>query len=219
MPSNYYPLFAREAWPVFLLLMLLALFAWFFSGEKTFIFSLSILFLAFYLFRDPVREIPSRPLAIVSPVHGVVTLVEETKETPLNERARHVQIVMRLYDIYSLRSPTEGKVTDQWSSPPDENQPRRHLDFCVRTDEGDKVIIAIRPRNIIHHFRVYLQQGERVGQGQRCGYLCFGGVIDVFLPFDSRVLVEAGQFVNAGSDLLAQLIHRGKVSAIENELG
>jgi phosphatidylserine decarboxylase len=216
MPSNQYPLIAREAWPFLFVLLGLAVLAQFFLGPSAFITFFIIFVFFVYLFRDPTREVPSEPLAVVSPVHGVVTLVEEADEIRLKTRTKRIQITMRLYDIYSLRGPIEGKVIEQWCSSPDINESRRHFDFQIRSDEGDNVVTAIRLRDVIRKFHVYMHSGERVGQGQRCGYLYFGGVVDVFLPIESKVTVEVGQYVKSGSSVLAQLIHTEAASVIQN---
>jgi phosphatidylserine decarboxylase len=70
----------------------------------------------------------------------------------------------------------------------------------------------------MHKSHIYLNSGERIGQGQRCGYLCFGGVIDLFLPIESKVFVEVGQFVDSGSTILAELIHSEPQSSIKDQL-
>jgi len=214
MQSNRYPLIAREAWPFLFVILSLTVLAQIFIGPSVFIFSLTILFIFVYLFRDPNRVIPPQPLAVVSPVHGIVTLVEEAEEIRLHTRAKCIQITMRINDIYSLRSPIEGKVIEQWCSSPDKNESRRHFDFYIQTDEGDNIVTVVRLRDIIRRFHVYLHSGERVGQGQRCGYLYFGGRIDVFIPLESNVQVEVGQYVCSGSTVLAQIIHSEAVSVI-----
>jgi phosphatidylserine decarboxylase len=219
MPSNRYPLIAREAWPVLFVLLGLAVLAQFLVGPAAFIVTLTILFITVYLFRDPNREIPPQPLAVVSPVHGIVTLIEETEEIRLHSKAIRIQITMRTNDIYSLRSPIEGKVVQQWSSAPDKHESRRHFDFYIKSDEGDHVVTAIRLRDIIRRFHLYLHSGERVGQGQRCGYLYFGGRVDVFIPIESKIRVEVGQYVQSGSSVLAQLIHSEAASAIQDKKG
>ena len=216
MPSNRYPLIAREAWPILCVLLGLTVLAQFLAGLAAFIVSLIILLITVYLFRDPNREIPSQPLAIVSPVYGIVTLLEEADEVRLHTRTKRIQITMRFHDIYSFRSPIEGKIAEQWCSSPDENESRRHFDLYIKTDEGDNVVTAIRLRDIIRRFHMYLHTGERIGQGQRCGYFYFGGVIDVFIPIDSKVKVEVGQYVQSGSTVLAQLIHSEAVSVIKD---
>ena len=219
MPSNRYPFIAREAWPILCVLLGLTVLAQFLAGPAAFIVSLIILLITVYLFRDPNREIPSQPLAVVSPVHGIVTLVEEAEEIRLHARKKRIQITMRFHDIYSFRSPIEGKISEQWCSSPDENESRRHFDFYIKTDEGDNIVTAIRLRDIVRRFHMYLHTGERIGQGQRCGYFYFGGVIDVFIPINSKVKVEVGQYVQSGSTVLAQLIHSEAVSVIQDTKG
>jgi phosphatidylserine decarboxylase len=217
MPSNRYPLIASEAWPFLFVLLGLAVLAQFLLGPIAFVVLFIILVVFVYLFRDPDRDIPSEPLAVVSPVHGIVTLIEEADEIRLHSRAMRIQIEMRLHDIYSLRAPIEGKVMEQWCSKPDKNESRRHFDFYIKSDEGDNVVTAIRLRDIIRKFHVYLHSGERVGQGQRCGYLYFGGLVDVFLPIESKVHVEVGQYVSSGSSVLAHLIRSGAASVIQDK--
>ena len=217
MPSNRYTLIAREAWPFLFVLLGLTVLAQFLLGPIAFLVLFIVFVIFVYLFRDPNRDIPSEPLAVVSPVHGIVTLIEEAEEIRLHSRAIRVQITMRLHDIYSLRGPIEGKVMEQWCSNPDKNESRRHFDFYIKSDEGDNVVTAIRLRDIIRKFHVYLHSGERIGQGQRCGYLYFGGLVDVFLPIESKVHVEIGQYVSSGSTVLAHLIHSEAASVIQNK--
>ena len=214
MPSNRYPIIAREGWPYLIALLIVAVLCQVLIG--TIAFALCLLPLAglAYLFRDPVRAIPPQPLAVLSPVYGEVTLVEEADEVRLNTRATRIQIHTRIQDVYSLRSPIEGKIMQNWCSRPCANEPRRHFDFHIKSDEGDNVVTAIRLRDIIPAFHVYLHNGERVGHGQRCGYIFFGGIVDIFLPLECKVQVEVGQKVESGSTILAQLIHSEAASVI-----
>ena len=103
MPSNQYPSIAKEAWPILVIIFGILCFLYF-SSSSSLTLSLSfILFLfAIYLFRDPFRDIPSQPLAVVSPVHGIVTKVGFAKEMRLNSNAMRIRVLMRFNDIYSL---------------------------------------------------------------------------------------------------------------------
>jgi phosphatidylserine decarboxylase len=49
--------------------------------------------------------------------------------------------------------------------------------------------------------------GDRVGQGQRCGFIHLGGRVDLYLPESCRTLVTVGDWVHGGSDVIAKLIH------------
>ncbi len=216
MPSNRYPILARESWPILLIILILLIAA---KVQFDFIGYTLIAFIfipVLFLFRDPHRHVPSEPLGIVSPVHGVVTLIEDdSKDVRLKRTAKRVQIRVRLYDIYSIRSPIEGKISEQWSSAPDALESKCHFDFWIKTDEGDDIVVAVRLRRFVHRCRMYLHSGERVGHGQRCGYIYFGGIIDVFIPVNSRIEVKTGDTLLSGSTVIGHLIHPEVVSAIE----
>ena len=47
----------------------------------------------------------------------------------------------------------------------------------------------------------------RVGQGQRCAYLRLVRYAELHLPIESKVLVEPGQVLVAGSDLIGKVPH------------
>ena len=55
--------------------------------------------------------------------------------------------------------------------------------------------------------RSFIRYGERVGQGQRCAYLRLTRLAEVHLPIDGKVLVEPGQVVRGGSDLIGKVPH------------
>ncbi|MEM7027052.1 MAG: phosphatidylserine decarboxylase [Pseudomonadota bacterium] len=218
MPGNRYPFIAREAWPYLFAGAVLAIISQLLFGIFVFALCLLIVGLLTYLFRDPYRDIPPSPLAVLSPVYGVVTLVEEADEVFLKSRAIRIQIETRVSDPFSLRSPIEGKLLQHWCSSPDAKESRRHFDFHIQSDEGDNVVTAIRLRDIIPKFHVYLHAGERVGHGQRCGYIFFGGRTDIFLPLECKVQVETGDYVQSGSTILAQIIHSQAASVVKDKV-
>ena len=218
MPTNRYPVIAREGWPVLLAIAIIAIFlndaigllaavpVWVLFGSMV------------YLFRDPPRNVPASPLAIVSPVHGTVIAVDKVQDQWLQREAQHVQIEMSFLEIFSLRSPIEGKVMKQWSSRFKDNslvgRDNQQHAFWIQTDEQDDVLFAVTSPGSTSRLRFYVNSGERVGQGQRCGYLYFGGVVDVLAPVNTRISVNVGDKVIAGSSVLAQLIHESGVTVL-----
>ncbi len=218
MPSNRYTFIARESWIFLFALAIIAIACQFVFGIAYLIICVLLFIVFAYLFRDPYRHIPPQPLAVLSPVYGVVTLIEEADEVFLKNLSKRIQINTRIIDPYSLRSPIEGKLCNHWCSSPDKHESRRHFDFHIKSDEGDDIVTAIRLRDIIRRFHVYLHSGERVGHGQRCGYIYFGGLTDIFLPLECKVQVEVGQHVKSGSTILAQLIHSEAASVIRDKV-
>ena len=214
MPSNRYPLIAKEGWLVLMLLASLYLVAEIFiSSSLALIFLLLFLF-AIILFRDPFRIIPPMPLAIISPVQGKVISIDDLENVWLERPAKRIRIKMSLLDVFSLRSPTEGKVMDQWSKSKKADMQSAEYAYWIKTDEDDDVVTVLHMSKPSWLYRIYLQSGHRIGQGQRCGYLYLGSTVDVFLPSNVKLMVENGQRVQSGSSILANIIHDTPVSVI-----
>ena len=213
MPSNRYPLIAREGWPLLLVLSGLALLLCSIFGASMLFYTLPVICVFLYLLRDPQRTIPSSPSAIVSPVHGKVIAISNVNDSWLDREAICIQLKMSILDVYSLRSPIEGKVVEQWTRCQGPGQ--KQFAFWVRTDDGDDVVTVFKIKACAVMFpRIYIQSGERLGQGQRCGYIYLGGDVEVLLPANSILGVKVGQYINAGTDVIAHLIHAETASTM-----
>ena len=53
----------------------------------------------------------------------------------------------------------------------------------------------------------YKQPGDRVGQGERFGFIRYGSRVDVYLAPNSTVDVTIGDKVKSGRDIIAHLVH------------
>jgi phosphatidylserine decarboxylase len=200
---------SREGRPYILLSLSVVGLVWFYIGLVESLPLWPLPFILIFLFRDPVRSIPSEPLAIVSPVDGEVIDVATVRDGFLDRDAIKIVLSMGLMDMYSIRSPIEGKVINQWlvdSHFAVADAPR--FAQWIQTDENDDLLMAIYTRIIPRRPRCYVQSGERVGQGQRCGFMSFGARLEVYVPAESRVEVEIGQQVRAGESVIAHFIHR-----------
>lgn len=215
----------RSARPLILLAIVAALLAYMVCGLACAWPLLVVAALMLYFFRDPRREIPSLPLAIVSPVDGRVQTVTDVRDPYLGRDAVRITLRMPWWGPYVTRSPTEGKICHQWYLPRGLNSgdlpeadaaaieanaaPREpRYAMVVRTDERDEVTLALRGAWIAQRLICLTRPGQRIGQGQRCGLLRFAGKADVYVPAGSRVGVEPGRRVRAGSDIIATLVHR-----------
>jgi phosphatidylserine decarboxylase len=206
MAATRYPYFARAGWLPFAVCAGLALFL---VNSAGWLWSLPAWLgcaLIVYLFRDPWREIPASPLAVVSPADGTVENVTELDDPHLNRQAIQVSIQMNSTGVYSTRSPVEGKVMETpRNSDADNDQPHG---VWLHTDEGDDLVVVMH-RGPLHNLpQCFVGIGERVGQGQRCGYIHMGGRVEIYLPANCRIQVERGSRVKAGSDVIAVLVHK-----------
>lgn len=175
-----------------------------------FVFALfaGLLFVALYLlFRDPRRTVPSAPLGVVSPVDGTVLAVDTVDKGVLQGEAHRIRIAIDSFGTYTSRAPVEGKIMDLHAAAADSAVDYETNALWLRTDEGDDVVLQFTGYRFGLAPRAIVQYGARVGQGQRCAYLRLTCCAEVHLPKSSTVLVEPGDTVVAGSDLIAKLLH------------
>lgn len=158
----------------------------------------------FFVYRDPVRVIPSIPRAIISPVDGKVTDISEMVDPYLGRPSIRIQIRMNLHGIFTSRSPVEGKVLEPPNLPDDAAAPHG---VWLQTDEGDDIVMVMGEGRLHITPRCDIRFGERVGQGQRCGFIHLGGRIELYLPVTSQIAVSRGDRVCSGSDVIASLVH------------
>ena len=203
MPSSRYPLIAREGWPFLFLAAALGVAAFAFLGWPWSLPLWGLVLVLLYLFRDPRREIPPNPLGVVSPADGVVRSIGKVHDPFLKRDAIRIAIDMSPYGSYTTRSPVEGKIIDMLEG--GEGMPHG---VWLKTDEDDDLVVVMFRGPLHNAPRCYVRCGERIGQGQRCGFVHMGARIELYLPPNSRIRVEEGQRVQGGSDLVATLVHK-----------
>src|ERR1700687_256937 len=183
------------AWPYAVPLLLLAgVFLWF--------------------FRDPERQVPALPGAIVSPGDGKVTDVSVV--TAAGTPRHRISIFLSVFDVHVNRSPIAGVIRDV------RYQPGKFLNAMtansaeeneqnIVTVEGQiegqvrtvifKQIAGLIARRIVFNLKV----GDHVARGQRVGLIKFGSRVDVLFDRDAAIAVKLGDIVKGGATVLAQL--------------
>lgn len=207
MAANNHPYFAQSGWLPFTVVAGLAAINWYYLG---FFWSLPLWLLCLalvFLFRDPVREVPSLPLAVVSPADGEVSQVNVEPDPYLGRKSRHIVIDMFPFGVFTTRSPVEGKVMNMKDCGIIDGSQHPH-GVWIQTDEKDDVVMVMDKGRLNTQPRCYIGIGEKIGQGQRCGSVQLGGRVEVYLPEASRIGVEQGARVLAGTDVIATLVHK-----------
>ena len=164
-----------------------------------------LLALFWMIFRDPRRQIPAMPLGVVSPVDGRVTAVDLVDRGVVQGEAHRIFISIDTLGTYTARCPVEGVIRDLNTLAAEKVVDYRTNALWVQTDEGDDVILQFHGYRLGFAPSAFVRYGERIGQGQRCAYLRLTGVAEVHLPIAGRVLVEPGQRVTAGLDVIGKL--------------
>lgn len=207
MKGRRNPFVAREGIPFLFGTAAAIYFSWEFADWRFAIFPALMFAWMLLIFRDPHREIPAVPLGVVSPVDGKVIEVSLTDKGALGGEAHKIFIRVSSLGTYTARCPVEGKIMDLRAALADSAAADATSGLWVQTDEKDDVVLQFRGHRLGLAPLAFLGFGERVGQGQRCAYLRLSRIAEVQLPINGRTLVQAGQRVSAGVDVLAKLPH------------
>jgi phosphatidylserine decarboxylase len=167
-----------------------------------------------WFFRDPERNIPNQPGAIVSPGDGKVTDVSTIalRDNAGGAQRTRISIFLNVFNVHVNRSPITGVIRDvryqrgkflnaMAANSADENEQN------VVTVEGEgrtvifKQIAGLIARRIVFNLKV----GDTVARGQRVGLIKFGSRVDVVFDSDAAIQVEPGDHVKGGSTILALL--------------
>jgi phosphatidylserine decarboxylase len=163
-----------------------------------------------WFFRDPERQIPTLPGAIVSPGDGKVTDVSVV--TSGGTSRNRISIFLSVFDVHVNRSPITGVIRDvryqrgkflnaMRANSAEENEQN------IVTVEGEgstvifKQIAGVIARRIVFDPKV----GDTVARGERIGLIKFGSRVDVLFDRDAAIQVQRGDRVQGGATVLAVL--------------
>ncbi|MGH9535996.1 MAG: phosphatidylserine decarboxylase [Terriglobales bacterium] len=172
---------------------------------------------ALYFFRNPAREIPAAPDAVVSPADGRVTHVENLPaDSPLGrEFAHRISIFLSIFDVHVTRAPAAGRVVaaeyrrgrfHSALSPAAAAENEQNLVRLAAGAQGETQLAFAQIAGLIARRIVFWPRpGEQVARGQLVGLIKFGSRVEVFLPAEAVIAVTVGQRVRGGATLLAHL--------------
>ena len=199
------PFVAREGIPFMVAAVLGMWLAFYYLGPMYMAVPAALLAPLWLIFRDPRRQIPAMPLGVVSPVDGRVTAVDLVDRGVLQGEAHRIHISIDSFGTYTARCPVEGIIKDLNTLASEKVVDYRTNALWVQTDEGDDVVLQFHGYRFGFAPSAFVRYGERIGQGQRCAYLRLTRFAEVHLPVAARVLVEPGQRVTAGLDVIGKL--------------
>ena len=162
--------------------------------------------LLFFLFiRDFHRDIPPVPLAVISPVDGVVTSIQHVDNPFIDQASCCYSITQSRWGEFNMHSPIEGKVQQLWVK--EHGKHKKSLVYWVRSDENDDTVVQVLLESTFQHASTALHPGERVGQGHRCGFAAVGCKVNLYLPESVKPMAGVGDTVIAGKNILGHFVH------------
>ena len=209
-PPYPHPIIAREGWP-FVLGSLLAAAAvnWFFGWWSIPFWLLALFILQF--FRDPRREVPDDPRAVVSPADGRIVEVSRAHDPYAKREALKVSVFMNVFNVHSNRSPVDGVVRERWYFPgafvnaalDKASLENERNALWLRTPDGRDVTCVQVAGLIARRILCYVDAGAELKRGERFGFIRFGSRVDVYLPLDAEIKASLGDKVYAAQSVLA----------------
>lgn len=212
--NNSFPL-AREGIPFIVIsagiTIILFSFGLFYPGIILGILSLFII----CFFRDPEREKTAEKNEVVSPADGKIINVWNlnNNDNPLGKPAKKVSIFMSIFNVHVNRAPFSGKIIDITYNPgrffpanldkaSDENE---NNIITLETEENRKIVFVQIAGLIARRIVCWIKVKDYVKIGQRVGLIRFGSRLDVFIPAESDIGINAGEKVKAGITTIAYL--------------
>ena len=164
-------------------------------------------------FRNPKRNTKLDDSKIISCVDGKVVIVKKVfeKEYFKDERIQ-VSVFMSPLNVHVTRHPISGIVKFLKYHPgkylvawlPKSSELNERTTVVVNNETfGDimfRQIAGALARRIVNYSKI----GLNVVQGSDSGFIKFGSRVDLFLPLDTKVLVNVGDKIKGGVDVIAK---------------
>jgi len=212
-PPYPHPLIAREGWPFLGIAFVLSLLILFLAGWAWSLpFWLATLFVLQF-FRDPARDVPDEPRAVLSPADGRVVMVGRAQDPYLKREALKISVFMNVFNVHSNRAPVDGAVKERWYHPgafvnaalDKASLENERNALWLRTAGGADVTCVQIAGLIARRILCYVDAGAQLVRGQRFGFIRFGSRVDVYLPLDAEPKAAIGDKVYAAQTVLAWL--------------
>ena len=201
-----------EARWILAILFFLALGSWFFSGWLSLLFWI-LIFYTFFFFRDPDRNVPVDPNAIVAAADGVVKDISEVEETEVvKTKMRRVGIFLSVFDVHTNRAPFDGRIIYRQhheglcldARNPDCSDKNEAMTWAIENPRATLVVRQLTGA-IARRIVAWADVGDQLSKGERFGMIRFGSRTEVYLPLAASVLVKLGEHVAGGSTIIARL--------------
>jgi phosphatidylserine decarboxylase len=202
---------AEARW-ILAILLFLALGSWFLSGWVSLLFWV-LIFYTFFFFRDPDRNVPADPNAVVAAADGTVNDICEVEEPEvLKAKMLRVGIFLSIFDVHTNRAPIDGRITYRQhheglcldARSPDCSGKNEAMTWAFENPRATLVVRQLTGA-IARRIVAWADVGDQLAKGERFGMIRFGSRTEVYLPLAADVLVKVGDHVAGGSTIIARL--------------
>ena len=164
-------------------------------------------------FREPARPTLTDKEIVFSPCDGEVVVVELTDENEyLGCKCLQISIFMSVYNVHVNWFPVAGVVEYFKYHPgkflvawhPKSSEENERTTTVVNTGKH-KVLFRQIAGFVARRIVSYAEEGKKVEQNSKCGFIKFGSRVDLLLPLDCEPLVKIGDKVVGSQTPLVRL--------------
>src|SRR5687767_13828522 len=177
---------------------------------------ISVLFylLILQFFRNPIFDITKHDNTVLAPADGKVVVIEETEETEyLKGKRKQISIFMSPVNVHVNRMPVGGQISFYKYHPgkylvawhPKSSTENERTTVVVRTKDGVEILFRQIAGALARRIKCYVQEGQKLEQGQEFGFIKFGSRVDIYLPVNAVVKVKIGDITKGGRTVIAEL--------------
>jgi phosphatidylserine decarboxylase len=207
-----HPIIAREGWPFLgaaVAISIVATLGWHWWSLPFWLATLFIL----QFFRDPPREAPADPDAVLAPADGRIVAVGPARDPYLERDALKISVFMNVFNVHSNRSPVDGEVKKGWyfagkfvnAAIDKASLENERNALHIQTGGGADVTCVQVAGLVARRILCYVQPRDKLRRGQRFGFIRFGSRVDLYLPRQAVPRATVGDKVYAGETILARL--------------
>jgi phosphatidylserine decarboxylase len=165
-------------------------------------------------FRNPVFTVSKSPKHIIAPADGKVVVIEEAEEPEyFKGKRKQISIFMSPFNVHVNRMPVEGSISYYKYHPgkylvawhPKSSTENERTTVVAKMNNGTEVLFRQIAGALARRIKCYVQQGQKLEQGQEFGFIKFGSRVDIFLPLDATVKVNIDDVTKGGRTVIAEL--------------
>ena len=163
-------------------------------------------------FRDPERDVPTEPAAVVAASDGRVLSVERMQDARFGKAEfLRIAVFLSVLDVHVNRIPVAGRVRDYfvedggYANAMTAAAEHNVAAYTVLDTDHGTVVVAQRTGLIARRIVQRTPVGTLVARGERMGLIRFGSRTDVYLPADrAEAQVAVGDKVIGASSVIAR---------------
>jgi phosphatidylserine decarboxylase len=141
-------------------------------------------------------------------------VIEEVEEPEYFEgKRKQISIFMSPFNVHVNRMPVEGSISYYKYHPgkylvawhPKSSTENERTTVVAKMNNGTEVLFRQIAGALARRIKCYVQQGQKLEQGQEFGFIKFGSRVDIFLPLDAVINVKIDDVTKGGKTVIAQL--------------